>query len=167
MPRSTPHKQVQDRTLNPNRPKRAAHQHFGGGGGQHKSQCRLQPNTIDFWLGIKTTIYIYLNTVHRNARKPTAQYTDSCKQEKAGARHSREASSLPHDLPLSPTPNRPGVCLRVRCGMVLRVAGLRLRVREVRRAEMPSALRRSKRAGAYIYVTVVATYTHHCPGRAH
>ena len=50
--------------------------------------------------------------------------------------------------------------------MVLRVAGLRLRVREVRRAEMPSALRRSKRAGAYIYVTVVATYTHHCPGRA-
>ena len=105
----------------------------------------------------KPTIYIYLNTVHRNARKPTAQYTDSCKQEKAGARHSREASSLPHDLPLSPTPNRPGVCLRVRCGMVLRVTGLRLRVRRVRRAEMPSALRRSKRAWAYIYVTVVAT----------
>ena len=43
---------------------------------------------------------------------------------------------------------------------------MRLRVRRVRRAEMPSALRRSKHAGAYIYVTVVATYTHHCPGRA-
>ena len=68
------------------------------------------------------------------------------------ARHSREASSLPHDLPLSPTPNRPGVSLRVRCGMVLRVTGLRVRVREVRRAEMPSALRSSKRAGAYIYI---------------
>ena len=102
-----------------------------------------------------------------NAEKPTSQYTDSCTQGKARARHSREASSLPHDLPLSPTPNRPGVCLRVRCGMVLRVTGLRLRVRRVRRAEMPSALRRSKHAGAYIYVTVVATYTHHCPGRAH
>ena len=36
---------------------------------------------------------------------------------------------------------------------------MRLRVREVRRAEMPSALRRSKRAGAYIYVTAVATLT--------
>ena len=61
----------------------------------------------------------------------------------------------PRPTPLSyrtPTPNRPGVCLRVRCGMVLRVTGLRLRAREVRRAEMPSALRRSKRAGAYIYI---------------
>ena len=34
-----------------------------------------------------------------NARKPTAQYTDSCTQGKAGARHSREAFSLPHDYP--------------------------------------------------------------------
>ena len=157
MPRSTPHKQVQDRTLNPNRPRRAAHQHFGGGrrAAQEPVPSAAEYNRLLAWN--KTTIYIYLNTVHRNARKPTAQYTDSCKQEKAGARHSREASSLPHDLPLSPTPNRPGVCLRVRCGMVLRVTGLR--VREVRRAEMPSALRRSKRAGAYIYVTAVATLT--------
>ena len=36
---------------------------------------------------------------------------------------------------------------------------MRVRVREVRRAEMPSALIWSKRAGAYIYVTVVATLT--------
>ena len=45
---------------------------------------------------------------------------------------------------LSLTPNRPGVCLRVRCGVVPRVTGLRLRVRRLslRRAEreMPSAL---------------------------
>ena len=34
-----------------------------------------------------------------------------------------------------------------------------MRVREVRRAEMPSALRRSKRVRAYIYVTAVATLT--------